>query len=112
MSNRAERRQGNRLAAAEAAKIAHQLASGRLDAADLERQTAEESRKLFGTVIGPEDPLWELHVEVTRRVLALNGLSAAELGEWLAVMAASEQDPDAESEREDSAAEPEPVTEV
>ena len=97
MSNRAERRQGNRLAAAEAAKIAHQLASGRLDAADLERQTAEESRKLFGTVVGPGDPLWDLQVEVARRVLALSGLPASELGEWTAVALASEAERDSDA---------------
>lgn len=67
--------------------VARDVAEGRLSAADLERQAAVEARAMFGTVIGPSDALWGLHVEVARQVVALGGVSAAELAEWAVVLA-------------------------
>ena len=42
-------------------------------------------RELFGTVVGDGDPLWDLHRDIARQVLALDGVPADELSEWLAV---------------------------
>ena len=111
MANRADRRAAQRQAVAQARNVLQRLSSGRLEVADLERQTADEARIQFSTVEGPGDPMWESHVEIARRVLSLNGLPADEVGEWAAVIASAEA-----AEREDSEAEtepePEPVTEV
>jgi hypothetical protein len=77
---------GKRRAVVEATRIAQQLASGRLDPAALEVRAAEECRRLFGRVEGPEDPLWPLHVEVARAVLAVGGgIPTHELAEWVSV---------------------------
>lgn len=65
--------------------VAKDVAEGRLDPDALAAQAAEECRALFGTVAGPGDALWELHVEVARQVLALDGIPVNELAEWLAV---------------------------
>ena len=42
-------------------------------------------RELFGTVVGPDDPLWPAHVEVVRQVFAKGGVAAGELAAWLGV---------------------------
>jgi hypothetical protein len=68
-----------------AASVARDAAEGRLSPAALQQQSVAECRELFGTVAGPGDPLWELHVEVCRAVLAQRGIPADELTEWLAV---------------------------
>ncbi|GAB1811844.1 flagellar hook-length control protein [Mycobacterium sp. MUNTM1] len=68
-----------------AASIARDAAEDRLSPADLEHQAAMECRALFGTVAGPDDPLWPLHVDIARQVLALDGVPSDELAEWLAV---------------------------
>jgi len=97
MANRAARRAGKRGDVAEAKYLAHELATGRLDQAEIDRLGLEECRGLFGDVIGPQDPIWPLQVEVARRVLALNGLPASELGEWAAVVQSyedSQREPD------------------
>lgn len=52
---------------------------------DLAVVAADECRELFAAVVGPGDPLWPLHIEVTRQVLAADGIPAGELTEWLAV---------------------------
>jgi hypothetical protein len=51
----------------------------------LQEQAATECRELFGTVAGPGDALWELHVQVARDILAQKGIPADELTESLAV---------------------------
>jgi hypothetical protein len=51
----------------------------------LEATAVAELRELFGTVTGPDDPLWMLQVDVCRAVLAAGGIPADELTEWLAV---------------------------
>ncbi|SON63377.1 hypothetical protein MSIMFI_04907 [Mycobacterium simulans] len=59
---------------------------GRFDPADLNAELVVTCRELFGTVAGEGDPLWPLHVDIARQVLALDGVSADELSEWLAVL--------------------------
>lgn len=68
-----------------AAAVARDVADGKLAPADLEAAAAAECRALFGTVAGPDDPLWDLHLDIARQVLALDGVPADELSEWLAV---------------------------
>ncbi|RMB75643.1 flagellar hook-length control protein [Rhodococcus sp. SBT000017] len=68
-----------------ALSVAEDIDGGRIATADLDRVAAEKCRALFGVVRGPDDPLWSLHVEVARQVLALDGLPPDEMSEWLAV---------------------------
>lgn len=68
-----------------AMSVARDAAEGRLDPASLEQQAVTELRELVGTVVGEGDPLWTLHRDIARQVLALDGVSADELAEWLAV---------------------------
>lgn len=71
--------------------IAEAVSENRLDATQLDRAAADAVRELAGTVAGPGDPLWELHVEIARQVLAVGGgIPAGELAEWLAVTRAAE----------------------
>lgn len=65
--------------------VAKDVAEGRLDPAALNAAVAAECRQLFAFVTGPGDPLWDIHVEVARQVLALDGIPLDELAEWLAV---------------------------
>lgn len=68
-----------------ATSVARDIADGGLSPSDLERQAVAECRELFGSVAGPDDPMWELHRDIARQVLALDGVPADELAEWLAV---------------------------
>jgi hypothetical protein len=68
-----------------ALSVAQDAAEGRLDLTALQEQAVAECRALFGTVAGPGDALWDLHVDVARNVLAQKGIPADELTEWLAV---------------------------
>lgn len=68
-----------------ALSVAEDIDGGRIATADLDRVAAEECRALFGVVRGPNDPLWPLHVDVARQVLALDGVPVDEQAEWLAV---------------------------
>lgn len=70
--------------------VAKDFAEGRLSAADLAAEAAAACRSRFALVVGPGDPIWELQVEVARQVLAVGGLSADEVVEWLAVVRARE----------------------
>lgn len=74
-----------------AASVARDAAEGRLVPSSLDEAVADECRALFGTVAGPGDPLWPLHVDVARQVLALGGVPADELTEWTAVARRREQ---------------------
>lgn len=65
--------------------VAKDIAEGRRSPADIEADAVEACRELFGVVHGPEDPLWDLHVDVTRQGIAAGAVSADELAEWLAV---------------------------
>ncbi|ORA38092.1 flagellar hook-length control protein [Mycobacterium aquaticum] len=84
-----------------AMSLAEDIATGRLDPAALDAAAAAEARALFARVEGPDDPLWELHVDVARQVLAVGGgIPAGELAEWLAVTRAAEgveAEPDADA---------------
>lgn len=53
--------------------------------AALDQAVADECRELFGTVVGPRDSLWPLHIDVCREALAFGALTVDELSEWLAV---------------------------
>lgn len=68
-----------------AMSLADDVAQGRLDPTELEATAVAECRALFGTVAGPDDPLWDLQVQIARQVLGLDGIPADELSEWLAV---------------------------
>lgn len=77
-----------------AMSLAEDIATGRLDPAALDAAAVAEARALFGRVEGADDPLWELHVDIARQVLAVGGgLPADELAEWLAVTRAAEGAP-------------------
>lgn len=65
--------------------LADDAAQGRLNPATLEAQAAQELREVVGTVAGEGDPLWSLQCDIARQVLALGGVPADELSEWLAV---------------------------
>ncbi|WP_198537999.1 flagellar hook-length control protein [Mycobacteroides chelonae] len=80
-----------------AMNLADDVASGKVDPAHLEQQMVEELHELVGTVVGAGDPLWPLQTEVARGVLAVGGIEANELSEWLAV-ARRRENPDAPSE--------------
>lgn len=68
-----------------AMSVAKDVAEGRLDPVALDAAVAAECRELFAFVAGPDDPLWDTHLEVARQVLALDGIPVEELAEWLAV---------------------------
>lgn len=118
-----------------AMSTAEDAAQGRLDPATVEALAATELRELFGTVVGEGDVAWPVQLDVARQVLALGGIPATELAEWLAVERhragepVSAPDPDETTPEPDSlasstlsldsehveaepVAEPEPVAEV
>jgi hypothetical protein len=66
--------------------LARDAAEGQITMATVEQAAADRCRALFSTVVGPGDPLWELHCDVTRQAIALGAVSASELGEWAAVI--------------------------
>lgn len=68
-----------------ALSVAEDIADGRLQPSQLDGEVASLCREMFAHVIGADDPLWELQVEVARGVLAVGGVPANELAEWLAV---------------------------
>lgn len=68
-----------------AMSVARDVAEGRLDPENIGRAAAAECRELFGVVAGPMDALWPMHLDIARQVLALGGVPADELTEWLAV---------------------------
>lgn len=74
-----------------AVSIAEDITAGRLDPTDLQAEVTAKCRELFGTVYGPEDELWPLHIDVIRQGLHLNALSADELAEWTAVIRRREE---------------------
>jgi hypothetical protein len=89
-----------------ASSVARDVADGRLDLADLDATAVAQCRALFGTVAGPGDPLWALHLDVARQVLALDGVPADELAEWLAVARQRAGEPVASLDPADTLAEP------
>lgn len=68
-----------------AAAIATDAAEGRLDPAALDAELAAACTELMGTVVGPDDPLFGLQLNIARQVIAAGGVPTDELAEWLAV---------------------------
>ena len=62
--------------------LAEDVSSGQLSPAALEEQLVAEVKALVGDVRGPDDPLFEVQVQIARGVLAAGGLSVDELAEW------------------------------
>lgn len=85
--NRHDRRAASRKAAvASAMSVAQDITTGKLDPDQLEAEAVKACREVTGSVIGPEDPLWPLQVEICRDVLGAGGaISADELYEWSVV---------------------------
>lgn len=73
-----------------AMQIATDVTEGKVQVDELEAAAVAECRKLFGTVYGPDDPLWDLHLDISRQFIAMNGFTADELAEWVAVMRSRE----------------------
>lgn len=69
-----------------AASVARDAAEGRLSPGTMEQQLVTELRELVGVVVGPDDPLWGLQIEVARGVLAAGGIGHQEVSEWAAVL--------------------------
>jgi hypothetical protein len=72
--------------------LAEDIGSGKANPAELDRELVDTCRSLLGTVAGPDDPLWPLHVDVARQVLAAGGVPVDELQEWAAVLRQRGQD--------------------
>mgnify|MGYP001321843132 CR=1 FL=1 len=68
-----------------AMSIADDVAAGRLSPTDLDATLAETCKALLGDARGPDDPLFDLQVDIARKVLAAGGLPPGELAEWTAV---------------------------
>lgn len=66
--------------------IARDAAEGRLSPEQLDQAVALECRQLFATVMGGDDPLFAVQVDVARQVLAVGGIPATEVAEWTAVL--------------------------
>lgn len=73
--------------------VAAQAADGRLKPAEIEAQTIARCREIMGTVYGPDDPAWPTQVDISRQIIAMNGHTADELAEWLAVIRQREGTP-------------------
>lgn len=68
-----------------ALSMAEDINAGKINPANLDAELVDRCHELFGSVAGPADALWPLHVDVARQVLGLGGVAADELSEWLAV---------------------------
>lgn len=73
-----------------ALSIAEEVGAGTLAPHELEAVAVQECLDRFGTVVGPGDPLWEVHGSVCRQYLAAGGMPAHEFAEWSAVIRAAE----------------------
>lgn len=73
--------------------VAKDLAEGVVSPSRLDAEAVTLGRELVGMVVGSDDPLWALQLEVARGVLAAGGVAAGELAEWLAVARAREPEP-------------------
>lgn len=81
-----------------AMSVARDAAEGRLSSAQLDAALADELREAFGDVVGDGDSLWQLQLDVARRVIALGGISADELSEWAAALRYDDDDDEPSSE--------------
>lgn len=87
------RKDAAKAAVTAALQIAEDVTAGQLDPLALQAAAVQECRELFARVAGPEDPLWAVHVDVARQVLAVGGgIPVDELAEWVAVYRAAELD--------------------
>ena len=87
------RKDAMKAAVTAALQIAEDVTAGQLDVTALDAVAVAECRNLFARVVGPTDPLWEMHVDVARQVLAVGGgVPVDELAEWVAVYRAAEVD--------------------
>ena len=87
------RKDAMKAAVTAALQIAEDVTAGHLDVTTLDALALEECRNLFARVVGPGDPLWDLHVDVARQVLAVGGgVPVDELAEWVAVYRAAAAD--------------------
>ncbi|SHP48224.1 flagellar hook-length control protein [Mycobacteroides abscessus] len=84
-------REAKREAVKAAMSVAEDITSGKLTPEDMDAKVATECRRLFGLVTGPDDPLWELHVGITRQVLGLDGIPVDELAERVAAARRAQQ---------------------
>ena len=85
------RKDAMKAAVTAALQIAEDVTAGQLDVTALDAVAVAECRNLFARVVGPTDPLWEMHVDVARQVLAVGGgVPVDELAEWVAVYRAAE----------------------
>ena len=66
--------------------LAKDAAEGRVSIDVVEQMAADRCGALFGSVVGPGDPVWPLQCDVARQAISLGALSASELAEWAAVM--------------------------
>ena len=88
-----DRKTAMKAAVTAALAIAEDVTAGQLDVTTLDALALEECRTLFARVVGPGDPLWDLHVDVARQVLAVGGgVPVDELAEWVAVYRAAAAD--------------------
>ena len=74
--------------------IARDIAAGKIDPAELERQAVTDLTALMDVEPEPDSALWELQADVCRRTLARGALQATEVAEWLAVLRARATEPD------------------
>lgn len=86
--------------------IAQNAAEGNLDPASLDAALANELRQAFGDVVGQDDPLWPLQLDVARRVIARGGISADELSEWAAALRHRDAEPSDEPDGVDDSTTP------
>lgn len=78
--------------------VANDIAAGKVSADDLDREAHDAVLELAGQVVGPDDPIWPVHVSIGRQLLAVGGwVTADELAEWTAVYRAAEADAAPES---------------
>jgi hypothetical protein len=84
-----------------AMSVARDAAEGKLDPASLSDRAVSECRELFSDVVGQDDPLWPLHLDIARQVLALGGVPADELSEWAAALRHRDAEPSSEPQPDD-----------
>lgn len=84
-------REAKREAVKAAMAVAEDITSGKLTPEAMDAQVCTECRQLYGTVTGPGDPLWDMHVDITRQVLGLDGIPVDELAEKVAAARQSRQ---------------------
>ena len=73
-------------AALAALDLAEELNGGKVSVANIEAEMIDAARSLFGSVVGPDDPLWSLQIDVARQVIHQGGIGLDELREWVAVL--------------------------